>query len=77
MNLTSAINEAMNNSGGQLKSAAQELSDLMDHPPELRYRAAATIVVMMLQPGLSAHREVWKDDLGSDMFEVIKGLWRK
>jgi hypothetical protein len=77
MNPTRAINQAMGKSGGQLKAAAQELNDLTERHPELCHQAAAAIIVMMLEPGLSAHREMWKDDLGSDMFEVIKALWQK
>jgi len=47
--------------GGQLKPAAQELSDLIERYPELRYQVAASMVVMMLEPGLAAHREAWED----------------
>jgi len=77
MNLPSAINQAMDRSGGQLKTAAQELSDLIERYPELRYQVAASLVVMMIQPAFDAHREAWEDIQGSDMSEVITSLWRK
>jgi hypothetical protein len=41
---------------GQLKTAAQELSDLIQRYPELRCQVAAPLVVMMIQPALDRLR---------------------
>jgi hypothetical protein len=76
MNLTSAINQAMESDGKgkSLRSIAQDLSDLIGLHPELRYQAAAALTVMMMQPGLDAHRAAWADDQDNEMFEAINSL---
>jgi hypothetical protein len=46
-----------------------------DHP-ELHRSIAAVLIVMMVEPGLCAHREACADDQDSDMFEKIEELCR-
>ncbi|MGY2907032.1 hypothetical protein [Bradyrhizobium sp. URHC0002] len=79
MNLISALNQAMQvmaAQGGRLKVAADELSELIGEHPELHPQLAAAFVVLMLEPGLSAHRAAWEQDQDTDMFDAINRLCR-
>jgi hypothetical protein len=75
MNLVKAINISMHSQNGiPLKSAVTRLTDLIKDNPQIHREIAATLIVMMMEPGLRAHREMWQLDQGDDMFDAIKRL---
>lgn len=69
-----ARHQSLQHTGGQLGPGAMHLATMIDYDDELREAAAAVLLALLFEPGLSEHTRIFQQSNGRSIEAFIEGM---